>query len=55
MKKDKLMNILMVVSLDAFQSSVPFHVETSHLICTGSQMTGVYEIQHWMEMGLSSI
>ena len=30
------------LSFNPFQSSVAFHIETSHLICIANQMTGVY-------------
>ena len=37
--------------INSFQLRVAFDIETSHLICTIIQMTGLYEIQHWIEMG----
>ena len=27
---------------DSFQHRVPFHIETSHLICSANQMAGFY-------------
>ena len=32
----------MVVSVNSYRSSVAFHIKSSHLICTGNQMTGFY-------------
>ena len=33
-----------------FQSSVTFHIETSHLICNAKQMTGFYmECNTWLK------
>ena len=39
--------------IKAFQPSVAFHIETSHLICILNQMTGFYitcNTEHWVEM-----
>ena len=30
------------IDLNPFQSSVAFHIETSHSTCTANQMTGFY-------------
>ena len=31
-----------MVEINLFQSSVAFHIETSHLFCSAKQMTGFY-------------
>ena len=37
---------------DTFQSSVVFHIETSHLISCANQVTNfLYEMQHWTVIG----
>ena len=33
---------LQVTDINQFQTSVSFHMETIHLICSGNQMTGFY-------------
>ena len=33
---------LTLVLINPFQSTVTFHIETNHLICTANQMTGFY-------------
>ena len=33
---------MIATKVNSFQSSVVFHIETSHLICSPNQMTGVY-------------
>ena len=39
-------------SIEQFQPSVAFHIETSHLSKTNDWF--LYETQHWVEMGYAS-
>ena len=34
--------IIKINKFHLFLSNIPFHVETSHLICSANQMTGLY-------------
>ena len=42
---------MLKANINPFQSSVVFHIETSHLFCRAKQMTGFYmKQQHWAGM-----